>query len=152
MGRANGIHSRSGDPRMHRSMSLLTRISVPPPDAPEAEDIFSSALTTIFTDDAINSWGSPGASISYTSPRYGPMTLQVPIHPDEEQGRKLFAHYLWNAGVVAADAIESASSDDDASRLVEGGDDVPGKGTEVRWDPRYWDVRGKRVLEVGAGT
>lgn len=134
-------------------MSLLTRISVPPPDAPEAEDIFSSALTTIFTDDAINSWGSPGASIQYRSPRHGPITLKVPVHPDEEQGRKLFAHYLWNAGVVAADAIEVASSDE--GRSGDGGvEDAAGAdgGNEGRWDPRYWDVRGQRVLEIGAGT
>lgn len=135
-------------------MSLLTRISVPPPDAPEAEDIFSSALTTIFTDDAINSWGSPGASIQYRSPRYGVITLKVPIHPDEEQGRKLFAHYLWNAGVVAADAIEAASSDEEMSGdgEVENTAAVVEEGEEMKWDPRYWDVRGQRVLEIGAGT
>jgi EEF1A N-terminal glycine/lysine methyltransferase len=120
-------------------MSLLTRISVPPPTEPEPEDIFSSALTTIFTDDAVNSWGSPGSSITYQSPRYGAITLQVPVHPDEEQGRKLFAHYLWNAGVVAADAIENASNDGDVDALTEYG-------------RHYWDVRGERVLEIGAGT
>lgn len=124
-------------------MSLLLRISVPPPDEPEAEDIFSSALTTIFTDDAINSWGSPGASITYRSPQYGSIELKVPVHPDEEQGRKLFAHYLWNAGVVAADAIESASSDETPD--VES---TPG----FQWERCHWDVRGKRVLEIGAGT
>jgi hypothetical protein len=134
-------------------MSLLTRISVPAPSSPEAEDIFSSALTTIFTDDAINSWGSPGSSITYRSPTFGPLELRVPIHPDEEQGRKLFAHYLWNAGVVAADAIESASSGDGAlsgqyhGLASEEAPRVPGE-----WDGRYWDVRGRRVLELGAGT
>lgn len=135
-------------------MSLLTRITVPPPDAPEAEDIFSSALTTIFTDDAINSWGSPGASIQYRSPRYGTITLKVPIHPDEEQGRKLFAHYLWNAGVVAAHAIEAASSPDGEASGDRGLEDTAAveEGEEGKWDPCYWNVRGQRVLEIGAGT
>lgn len=131
-------------------MSLLTRISVPAPASPEAEDIFSSALTTIFTDDAVNSWGSPGSSISYRSPRFGNLELRVPIHPDEEAGRKLFAHYLWNAGVVAADAIETASSDDPVVPDQTNGDDeeayVPGD-----WEKQYWDVRDKRILEIGAG-
>ena len=132
-------------------MSLLTRISVPVPESPEAEDIFASALTTIFTDDAVNSHGSPGSSITYRSPTFGPLELRVPVHPDEEQGRKLFAHYLWNAGVVAADALEVASLD--YGRHT----DTPGLPTEDNervlgeWDKRYWDVRGKHVFEIGAG-
>ncbi|KPI42434.1 Protein N-methyltransferase NNT1 [Cyphellophora attinorum] len=134
-------------------MSLLTRISVPAPPSPEAEDIFSSALTTIFTDDAINSWGSPGSSITYRSPTFGPLELNVPVHPDEEQGRKLFAHYLWNAGVVAADAIESASSGDGdpiGQQNDLGNEEAPRVPGE--WDTRYWDIRGRRVLELGAAT
>lgn len=127
-------------------MSLLSRITVPSPPAPEAEDIFLSGLTTLFTDDAVNSWGTPGGSITYKSPRFGTLSLRIPIHPDEDQGRKLFAHYLWNAGVVAADAVETASADP-AVHIETRGRDT----TIQHWDPRYWDVRSKTTLEIGAG-
>jgi predicted nicotinamide N-methyase len=66
------------------------------------------------------------------------MTLHIPAHPDVDEGRKLFAHYLWNASVVVAEGVEQGSR----------------KGTEDvgDWDHRWWDVRGQRVLELGAGT
>ncbi|KAK5947879.1 hypothetical protein OHC33_011086 [Knufia fluminis] len=121
---------------------LPSRVSIPPPPNPEQEDIFSSALGTLFTDDTQNSHGTPGQSVIYRSPRYGDVTLGIPRHPDVEEGRQLFAHYLWNAGVVAADAIECASSD---------GQQGLGDG-KVLWNKDYWDVRGKDVLELGAGT
>jgi hypothetical protein len=135
-----------------------SRISTPISSNPTTEDIFESALSTLFTDVTQNSHGAPGASVTYHSPRFGPVTLRIPTHPDVEDGRKLFAHYLWNAGVIAADAIEVASH-------VQGGDDVSScpdvqdkdeeegtRATIVDWDKRYWNVRGKRVLELGAGT
>jgi len=121
---------------------LPSRVSVPLPPKPEQEDIFSSSLGALFTDDTQNSHGTPGQSVVYRSPRYGEINLEIPRHPDVEEGRKLFAHYLWNAGVVAADAIESASNEDQEELDV-------GK---VQWNRKYWDVRGKDVLELGAGT
>lgn len=121
-----------------------SRVTVPLPGAPESEDIFSSALSSLFTDDTQNSHGTPGASVYYNSPRFGNITLRIPAHPDAEEGRNLFAHYLWNAGVIVADAIETASHDDDG----------PTQEGQIRieWDTRYWDVRGRRILELGAGT
>lgn len=110
---------------------------------PSTEDIFSSALSTLFTDDTQNSHGIPGQSVIYNSPRYGKIQLGIPQHPDVEEGRKLFAHYLWNAGVVVADAIEVASQDDHAPGPEEG---------KVIWNKKYWDMRGRDVLELGAGT
>jgi hypothetical protein len=133
-----------------RLAMLLTRISQPPPLLPTPEDIFSSALTTIFTDDTVNSHGTPGSYVTYRSPRFGDLKLSIPAHPDEEDGRKLFAHYLWNAAVLATDGIESASRGVD-----EVGDLETGKPTEleekVTWDQRYWDLRGRSILELGAG-
>jgi hypothetical protein len=123
-----------------------TRISTPIETAPEAEDIFSSALSTIFTDYVQNSHGVPGSTVTYHSPRVGDISLRIPTHPDVEEGRKLFAHYLWNSGVIAADAIECAS----ASGTKEDGNE--GEGVKDRWDKRYWSVTGKRTLELGAGT
>lgn len=79
----------------------------------------------------------------YNSPRYGKIHLGIPQHPDVEEGRKLFAHYLWNAGVVVADAVEIASNDEPAEGPEEG---------KVEWSKKYWDMRGKDVLELGAGT
>lgn len=112
---------------------LTSRITVPTPSQPSPEDIFSSSLNHLFTDDTQNSHGTPGASVIYTSPLHGPLTLQIPAHPSFEAGRRLFAHYLWNAAVVAADLIENGSSNDRSN-------DSPFKMT------------GKKVLELGAGT
>ncbi len=130
---------------------LLTRISQPPPSSPTPEDIFSSALTTIFTDDIVNSHGTPGSYVTYRSPKFGDLELHIPAHPDEEDGRKLFAHYLWNAAVLAADAIEVASNETEDVR--EAGEEEPREwnGRE-KWEKMYWNLRGKRVLELGAGT
>lgn len=121
---------------------LPSRVWVRPPPNPEQEDIFASSLGALFTDDTQSSHGTPGHSVVYHSPRYGDITLEIPRHPDVEEGRKLFAHYLWNAGVVAADAIESASNDEQEEL----------DARKVQWNKKYWDVRGKDVLELGAGT
>ncbi|KAL2428978.1 hypothetical protein ABEF95_010958 [Exophiala dermatitidis] len=132
-----------------------SRISVPSPTTPETEDIFSSALASLFTDDTQNSHGTPGSSVTYHSPRFGTIGLRIPAHPDVEEGRKLFAHYLWNAGVIAADAIETASQDGNSQDAVQQrrDDDTPANDqNQTLWDKKYWDVRGKRVLELGAGT
>jgi EEF1A N-terminal glycine/lysine methyltransferase len=125
---------------------LLTRISIPTPPQTEPEDIFHSALTTIFTDDTVNSHGTPGSYVTYSSPRFGDLKLYIPAHPDVEDGRRLFAHYLWNAAVVAADAIESAS------RSLEAQDGSAQVNGDAQWNKKYFDVRNKTTLELGAGT
>src|SRR5690242_17057696 len=89
-----------------RPTMLTSRITIPPPANLEAEDIFASAIGSLFTDDAQNNHGTPGGCIIYKSPTFGDITLQIPAHPDFEDGRKLFAHYLWNAAVIAAEGIE----------------------------------------------
>ena len=87
-----------------------------------------------------------------------------------EEGRKLFAHYLWNAGVVMAEGIERGSGgmggEGEGARggggdRVGGGigveegneeEEINGAGAgEELWDRSYWDVRGQSVLELGAG-
>lgn len=123
---------------------LPSRVSVPVPPNPETEDIFSSALSLTFTDDTQNSHGTPGQSVSYASPKYGEIKLGIPQYPGVEEGRKLFAHYLWNAGVVVADAVEKASNDTTSEEIL--GD------RKVTWDQSFWDVRNTNVLELGAGT
>jgi hypothetical protein len=139
-----------------------SRVSVHLPATPETEDIFSTALSNLFTDDAQNSHGVPGQSVVYHSPRFGVIDLRIPAHPDVEEGRKLFAHYLWNAGVIAADAIEKASA---AASANTHGRDGPSAGSDRhekendlqpnerwQWNGRHWDVRGRSILELGAGT
>lgn len=126
---------------------LPSRVSVPSPPHQSQEDIFSSSISSLFTDDTQNSHGTPGHAVVYHSPQYGEIKLGIPQHPDVEEGRKLFAHYLWNAGVVAADAIENASCDDvgdTTSPIQEDGG--------ITWDRQYWNMKGKDVLELGAGT
>lgn len=132
-----------------QSPMLTTRITVPSPSIPSQEDIFSSALSALFTDDTQTSHGSPGGSLIYTSPLFGDITLQIPAHPDVEEGRKLFAHYLWNASLVAAEGIERASVAVGGG-VSENGSGSGGGGSE-QWNPKWWNVRGKRVLELGAG-
>jgi EEF1A N-terminal glycine/lysine methyltransferase len=117
---------------------LTSRLITPQPANPEAEDIFSSSLSTLFTDDIQNSHGVPGGSVIYTSPTYGVLTLRIPAHPDVEESRRLFAHHLWNASIIATDLIETASSTttDDAQNSK----------------PNPFNMRGKTLLELGAGT
>ena len=99
---------------------------ISPSDSNEPEDIFASAHGSIFTDDIRNQHGDPGAVVVYKSRRFGDVELTV-ADPQEEDHRKLFSHYLWNAGVQLAELIQC---DEDAR----------------------WSVKGKKVLELGAGA
>jgi hypothetical protein len=130
---------------------LTSRITVPVPSAPSQEDIFCSAFSSLFTDDIQNSHGSPGGSLIYTSPAFGDITLRIPAHPDVEEGRNLFAHYLWNASLVAADGIERASVAAESGVSGNSNGHGGGGGGGEQWNPRWWNMRGKRVLELGAG-
>ena len=106
--------------------NLVDSIQVlPPEDANEPEDIFASAPGLIFTDDTRNQHGDPGSIIVYRSARFGNIELET-ADPKGENERQLFGHYLWNAGIKMADLISNA-------------EDVT------------WSVKGRRVLELGAG-
>lgn len=110
-------------------MSTLTDlIRIIPPDIDETpEDIFASAPGLIFTDDLRTLHGDPGSTIVYMSKRFGDIELKT-ADPEGDEERRLFSHYLWNAGIKLAELI----SDDEAE---------DGK----------WRVKGERVLELGAG-
>ncbi|ETI23410.1 hypothetical protein G647_05212 [Cladophialophora carrionii CBS 160.54] len=129
---------------------FASRITTPPSAIPQIEDTFTSTASCRSTDDVQNSHGTPGSHVIYHSRRFGDLQLRIPRHPDAEEGRKLFAHHLWNAGVICADALEEASQDDETppSHGSNSGLEHPASA----WDKRYWDVRGRTVLEVGAGT
>ncbi|KAF1999734.1 hypothetical protein P154DRAFT_436327 [Amniculicola lignicola CBS 123094] len=101
---------------------LPSRISIRRPfETPE--DIFSSSLGGIFTDDLQNQHGDdPTTIIIYRSLRFGDLEFRTADVNGEEQRRK-FAHYLWNAGILMAELEEKA-----------------------------WKVEGETVLELGAGV
>lgn len=93
-------------------------------DSNEPDDIFSSAVGLIFTDDLRNQHGDPGATVIYKSNRYGDIKLSV-ADPVGEDDRRLFAHYLWNAGVYLAELISEEEG---------------------------WSVKDETVIELGAGA
>ena len=106
------------------SLTDLVRV-IPPDSDDEPEDIFAFAPGLIFTDDLRNFHGDPGSTIEYTNPRFGKIELST-ADPEAEHERKLFSHYLWNAGIKLAGLV----SDSDDSE---------------------WSVKGEAVLELGAG-
>ena len=57
------------------------------------------------------------------------------MDPQSEPGRKLFAHYVWNAGVLLAELI---------SGLVASVGELS--------ESASWSVEGETVLELGAGA
>lgn len=64
----------------------------------------------------------------------------VPSYPGQnekasvDEGRRLFAHFLWSSGMVVAERIENADGDSD------------------KHDAGIWKVKGEKVLELGAGA
>jgi nicotinamide N-methyltransferase len=104
---------------------LTDKIRLSGPESNEPEDILSSSLGVIFPDDITNQHGDSENSVIYLSPLFGPLTLTL-ADPQGKDSRKLFSHFLWNAGLQLAEFIEE--------------------------DELLWGVKGERVLELGAGT
>ncbi|KAE8384703.1 hypothetical protein BDV23DRAFT_31085 [Aspergillus alliaceus] len=161
------LHSRiRALPHRHRPPS--SSASAPPPDFHDedsiedesAEDLFSAFLPHLFPDDAPSFHGDPGQHLLYCSPRYGDLEIMVPSYPHQsknrseeiaaglpredgqsnpvDEGRKLFAHFLWSAAIVVAEGVEKA---DHLSSLG-----------QLDSDTAMWKVAGERVLELGAGA
>ncbi|KAF8864233.1 hypothetical protein BDZ45DRAFT_711966 [Acephala macrosclerotiorum] len=108
---------------------LTDKIRLSGPDTNDPENILSSSLGVIFPGDITNQHGDATSSVIYLSPLFGPITLSL-ADPQGEDNRRLFSHFLWNAGLQLAEFIE------------EGKDEVG----------RDWGVKGEEVLELGAGT
>lgn len=129
-------------------MSLISRISLSGPqqgEGAEPEDIFASALSSIFTDDVMNQHGDDEHSLLYTSPRLPrPLTIEL-AKPESFHDRHLFSHYLWNASLLLAELVERDSLPGAGARG--GGDQGPDLGKGVNFN-----VGGLHVMEVGAGT
>jgi len=142
--------------------SLLRTSPKQHPPQPEPEDIFQASLGTIFTDDSI-SHGDPGTIVTYRSV-YGDLEFEV-ADPVGEEERSKFAHYVWNAGVMMGELVGGRMA------VIRGEGDKEGKeemekeeqrgvrcfeGERSWWLTRAeeegWSVKGKRVLELGAGV
>ncbi|OQD66763.1 hypothetical protein PENPOL_c004G08838 [Penicillium polonicum] len=130
-----------------------------------SEDLFSAFLPHLFPDDAPSFHGDPGQHLLYSSPRYGDLNIMVPSYPSSSQkrseeiaagqakadgsvnpvdeGRKLFAHFLWSAAMVVAEGVEQADTPI-----------APGEvETEAQRGSReLWSIKGESVLELGAGA
>lgn len=137
-------------------------------DAPEIEetpeDLFGAFLPHLFPDDAPSFHGDPGQHLLYSSPRYGDLDIMVPSYPSAsekrseeiaagqakpdgtvnqvDEGRKLFAHFLWSAAMVVAEGVEEADTP-----LAPGQTETDAK-REAR---ELWGIQGESVLELGAG-
>lgn len=85
-------------------------------------DFFEDALFTIFADTK-DQHGDPGQSVIYTNDVHGKIILKL-VNPDAGDNG-LFSHFLWNAGVQAAEMITNGAE---------------------------YSVAGKSVLELGAGA
>ncbi|KAL2074458.1 hypothetical protein VTL71DRAFT_8236 [Oculimacula yallundae] len=120
-----------------KSNMLTDKIRLSGPELHEPEDYLSSSLAVIFPDDIINQHGDRESSVIYLSPSHGSLELML-ADPEGEDSRKLFSHFLWNAGVQLAEFVEEG-------RTILGGN---GEGERKE----EWCVKGKRVLELGAGT
>jgi hypothetical protein len=111
---------------------------------PSAEDIFSSALSLISPDDTSTLYGDPGSFVTYRSKRFGDVVLKL-SQPDTEEERRLFAQYLWNAGVLLAEFLSLSVVHHTIGRSGDAAHSTSG-GT-----PNGWNVAGEKVLELGAG-
>ncbi|KAJ5130349.1 uncharacterized protein N7515_006388 [Penicillium bovifimosum] len=130
-----------------------------------SEDLFGAFLPHLFPDDAPSFHGDPGQHLLYSSPRYGDLNIMVPSYPSSsekrseeiaagqanpdgsvnqvDEGRKLFAHFLWSAAMVVAEGVEEADTPTPEGQIE----------TEDKKEAReLWSVAGETVLELGAGA
>ena len=113
--------------------ALSSLVILPEVASTTVEDIFSSSLNLIAPDGSRNSHGEPGSDIIYRSRRFGEISLGL-ANPTNQSDRFLMAHYLWNASLQLAELISGFNIANTRAAAVP------------------WEVSGKRVLELGAGT
>ena len=161
---------------MLSSLIRLHPSSLKPAKDETEEDIFSSSLGALFTDDQVNQHGGPGSRVMYRSSRFGDIELQLP-EPVKEEERGLFAHYVWNAGVLLAELIgrgkggfrgevevelgvngeiKAGARERNAAEKVTGVErgsvaEASREKLQRDFEEYSWSVKGERVLELGAG-
>jgi len=161
------------------STNLTDRL-VPEVPESEPEDLLSSSLAVIFPDAVANQHGDADTALLYTSPSL-PRPLRIELaDPSADEDRLLFGHYLWNASLLAAEFIDAGTTlppaetetDRDAIQQQQQ-HDAQGQGDaeqkqqqqqQQRWGhqpsngPRlsppstYFNIAGKSIIELGAGT
>lgn len=126
-------------------MSLTSRIALAGSEGTDPEDFLSESLGVVFPDDVTNQHGDPDSWLVYTSPHL-PRPLQLRLcQPGDDAERRLFSHFLWNSSLLLAELIERDSyliSEEGVAAVEE--DEAKSVG--------LFDVRGRRTLELGAGT
>jgi hypothetical protein len=140
-------------------LHLPSLISLRTDKALDPEDIFSSSLGGIFTDDLQNLHGDdPDTVIVYRSRKHGDLEFRTADVNGEEQRRK-FAHYLWNAGILMAEIACGRSTKNgecmgrvDVEREGEGEEGLRKEWWLSEEEEKDWSVQGHRVLELGAGS
>lgn len=115
---------------------LTSLVHVSEKKNPSFEDIFSTALNLISPDNIPNSHGDPGNFVTYHSERFGAITLRL-AQPQNEQERKMFGQYLWNASILLAEMIGNASEEENP---------------QTHDKPSPWAVKNESLLELGAGS
>lgn len=120
------------------------------------EDIFSSTLGSIFTDDLQNQHGDdPDTVIVYKSRKYGELEFRTADVNGEEQRRK-FAHYLWNAGILMAEMVggrpAQRKEDRDSGVFMEEEAEAEKGWWLSEEEEKLWNLQGETVLELGAGS
>ncbi|MCJ1337829.1 hypothetical protein MMC09_003113 [Bachmanniomyces sp. S44760] len=123
-------------------LSSLIRPTPQTSSEPEdVEDIFSSSLEHLFTNDTQNIHGEPGSSVIYRSSQFGDIELGL-AEPVGHDDIRLFAHYQWNAGIMMGELIGQGYAFERGERA-----------TTSHWrSGRAWRVEDESVLELGAGT
>ena len=111
---------------------LSSRIRLTEPAVATSEDILHDAAQLLYPDHYRNLHGDPGTEIVYASRQYGDIRLTL-ADTNERNDHFLFAHYLWNASLQLAELISEA-------------------GDEYNSASAQWNVKGERVLEIGAGV
>ncbi|CAI6084709.1 unnamed protein product [Clonostachys chloroleuca] len=125
-------------------MSLTSRIALAGPEGTDPEDFLSESLGVVFPDDVTNQHGDPDSWLVYTSPHL-PKPLQLRLcQPGDDTERRLFSHFLWNSSLLLAELVER----DSYLRSEEGATVEGGEAGSVG----LFDVRGRRTVELGAGT
>lgn len=124
--------------------ALTDLVTVIPPDGDEQpEDIFAFAAGLIFPDDTRNLHGDERCLLVYKSASFGDIHLRT-ADPVQNHDRQLFAHYLWNAGIKMAECISAFRRSHEPEEEELEPEPEPD-------DAAPWSVKGRRVLELGAG-
>jgi EEF1A N-terminal glycine/lysine methyltransferase len=130
--------------------SLVRIVSNADAGQPESEDIFTSALGLVFTDDAQNFYGDPENLVAYHSRRFEKELLLSTADPVGETERRKFAHYVWNASLLMGELLGGKPANlqwkhDSNDRLG------PDEWWLTEGEQETWNVGGRKVLELGAG-